>query len=121
MKKENKAFKTNHLKALANLFIVTEAEANRMFGQLRRAECKLNRLFNAACERNLTGHEEAKIEHIKTHIKSITNNVKGLYFNSDPRGYSIKIDDSVNRKLRNKGVNLYSDWGGYGILAPDFN
>jgi len=121
MKKENKALKTNHLKALANLFIVTEAEANRMFGQLRRAECKLSRLFNVACERNLTPLEEITINKTKRQVKFITDNVKGLYFNSDPRGYSIKIDNSVNRKLRNKGVNLHSDWGEYGILAPDFN
>jgi uncharacterized protein (UPF0335 family) len=74
-----------------------------------------------ACERELFPQEETEITRLKTRAKKLTNNVKGLYFNADPRGYSLKIHDEVNRELRNQGINLYSDWGGYGILAPDFN
>jgi len=121
MTKDNIKFKANHLENLTKLFSCLPAETNRIFGQLRRAECKLNRLYNTACERNLTEDEEANIQHIIQNVKTITNNVKGLYFNSDPRGYAIKIDDKINRQLRYKNINLYSDWGGYGILAPDFN
>lgn len=42
-----------------------------------------------------------------------------VFINSDPRGYSLKIDDEW---MRNKGdkTPLYRDFGGYGILAPDF-
>lgn len=33
--------------------------------------------------------------------------------NYDPRGYALKIKDQF-------AINIYKDWGGYGILAPDF-
>ena len=39
-----------------------------------------------------------------------------LYINLDPRGYSLKIKSEKAKEL-----NIYKDWGGYGIIAPDFN
>lgn len=51
----------------------------------------------------------------------------GLFVNRDPRGYALKVDDSwtrahneAQRKLTD-GRQLHSDWGGYGILAPDYS
>jgi hypothetical protein len=38
-----------------------------------------------------------------------------VFINSDPRGYALKIDDSSCKNL-----SIYKDWGGYGIIAPDF-
>jgi len=35
------------------------------------------------------------------------------WLNGDPRGYALKIDLLP-------GEHLHQDWGGYGILAPDF-
>lgn len=37
--------------------------------------------------------------------------------NDDARGYALKIDDDWISKNR---VPIYTDMGGYGILAPDF-
>jgi hypothetical protein len=38
-----------------------------------------------------------------------------FFINFDPRGYALKLrSDFV------KGKNIMTDWGGYGILAPDF-
>lgn len=39
---------------------------------------------------------------------------EGFFWNLDPRGYALKIDPE-------KGgvVGLMTDWGGYGILAPE--
>ncbi len=39
-----------------------------------------------------------------------------VFLNGDPRGYSLKIDDEW---MRAKRPRLHSDWGGYGILAPE--
>lgn len=39
-----------------------------------------------------------------------------VLINRDPRGYALKIDDQW---LRESGRTLFTDWGGYGILAPD--
>lgn len=37
-----------------------------------------------------------------------------LFINSDPRGYALKLPEKVA-----KDHDLYRDWGGYGIIAPD--
>lgn len=36
--------------------------------------------------------------------------------NKDPRGHALKIDDEY---MRENGIVLYKDWGGYGVIAPD--
>jgi hypothetical protein len=40
-----------------------------------------------------------------------------VFFNGDSRGYSLKIDDDYVRK---NNIDIYKDFGGYGIIAPDF-
>jgi hypothetical protein len=42
----------------------------------------------------------------------------GVFINLDPRGYALKIDDE---SMRAHNLELYRDWGGYGILAPEFD
>ena len=39
-----------------------------------------------------------------------------VFINSDPRGYALKIQDTW---MREHGAELETDWGGYGILAPE--
>ena len=41
-----------------------------------------------------------------------------IFYNSDPRGYALKISDSY---IKENNIEIYRDWGGYGILAPDFS
>ena len=41
-----------------------------------------------------------------------------VFFNGDPRGYTLKIDDDYMRT--NKIYPFHSDWGGFGIIAPNF-
>ena len=41
-----------------------------------------------------------------------------VFFNGDCRGYTLKIDDDYMKK--NKIYPFYSDWGGFGIIAPNF-
>lgn len=44
-----------------------------------------------------------------------------VFVNSDPRGYALKIDDGdVYRLFEEKKISIERDWGGYGILAPEF-
>ena len=119
---DNKVFKIRHLENLQKLFNLNQEETHKLFKSLRLIECKLNRLFTVACERNLTEPEEKEIKRLRERVKKLTNNVKGLYFNQDPRGYSIKLETEEAKELRElKNINLYSDWGCYAILAPDFN
>tara|TARA_R100001440_G_scaffold6402_1_gene13252 strand:+ start:1068 stop:1469 length:402 start_codon:yes stop_codon:yes gene_type:complete len=41
-----------------------------------------------------------------------------VFFNGDCRGYTLKIEDSYMKD--NKIYPFYSDWGGFGIIAPSF-
>ena len=47
-----------------------------------------------------------------------------IQFNGDARGYALKLfaDASGGGKEDSlpHGVTIYKDWGGYGIIAPDF-
>lgn len=40
-----------------------------------------------------------------------------IFINGDARGYALKINDAY---MRENNLKLYQDWGGYGILAPQF-
>ena len=45
---------------------------------------------------------------------------RGLFVNRDPRGYALKLGDDWTREHnRTARVRIHSDWGGYGLLAPD--
>jgi len=39
-----------------------------------------------------------------------------VFLNGDPRGYALKIQDDYVRK---HDLQIHTDWGGYGIIAPD--
>lgn len=39
-----------------------------------------------------------------------------VFVNRDPRGYALKIDSDAARSL-----DIAKDWGGYGLIAPEFN
>ena len=41
-----------------------------------------------------------------------------VFVNLDARGYSLKIDSDY---VRDNGLKVHTDWGGYGILAPEIN
>lgn len=41
-----------------------------------------------------------------------------VFVNGDPRGYALKINDQYVREHK---LDIYRDWGGYGILAPEFD
>lgn len=46
----------------------------------------------------------------------------GFFINTDPRGYALKLhyeDNKVNNP-NNEQLIRFKDWGGYGILSPDF-
>jgi len=41
-----------------------------------------------------------------------------IEINFDPRGYALKIDNEWMKA--NQNIDFFRDWGGYGIIAPDF-
>lgn len=59
---------------------------------------------------------------IKTQVNALfNNNLKGLFINGDPRGYTLKIRDDIFSKEYRETTRLTQDAGGYGILSPDLS
>ena len=50
-------------------------------------------------------------------LQHFTLLAKALFINIDPRGYALKINVDY---VRDNNIVIYTDMGGYGILAPDF-
>lgn len=122
MKQPNRQFN-----ALEQLYIkmngtTPSVNGESLYLQLRKIEKMLTKLHEKACSVAVAeitidrAHDIATLE-----IKRIFNAVpEGLYINTDPRGYALKIDDTVFNASY-EGISLQTDWGGYGLLAPDLN
>lgn len=46
---------------------------------------------------------------------------KACFINFDPRGYALKIRPEYLAELGDNGKAIFKDWGGNGILAPEFD
>lgn len=69
----------------------------------------------------LTEDEEDRIfDRLERRVKRVFGGVlpAGFFFNHDPRGYALKIKQEFNETGSNR--TFTTDWGGYGLLAPDF-
>lgn len=88
--------------------------------KLRRLETKANRAAVAYCNGEMDVSEwEIFSERIEGKVLNIIGGkyADWIQINGDPRGYTLKIKDEI---VREKQLDIYRDWGGYGILAPDF-
>ena len=103
----------DNLKAIFNLNV----DSVKLSKQLFRLENKAHRLATDYCN-GLVDYEvvEKESEKILSKVAKILNTNKfNMFFNGDARGYALKFfeDFSKNKKI-------HKDWGGYGIIAPDF-
>ena len=86
----------------------------RLFG----LETKAHKLAVDFCNGVIDQLEwDKKADQILTKVETILKNKKVLFLNGDARGYALKIDDEY---IKNNNFNIHRDWGGYGIIAPDF-
>ena len=109
-----------HGQDLNNLFN-TQFDNIELCKKLRRLEAKASNLTLHEC--NTGENKEAELKQILTKVQKILKTEdmelhKAIFINGDPRGYALKIDDNY---IREHNVELHRDWGGYGILAPDFS
>jgi len=105
-----------NLKAMFNLD--RDIDPVKLCKRLLRLETKAHRLAVDFCNGVIDQLEwDKKADQILTKVETILNNKKVLFLNSDARGYALKIDDEY---LKNNNFNIHRDWGGYGIIAPDF-
>lgn len=103
-------------KGIKECFKLSSEEMQRLY----YIEEKLHFLNERACERDLTTEEEEEKEKLKQEAKKILNYSDAIVFNNDPRGYSLKLAPEVTEEAIARGFYILKDWGGYGILAPDF-
>ena len=88
--------------------------------KLRRIEGAAHRLAEDACNWLSMGSLEfdIRLSRIKDRVADTLGETWGglermnVFINLDPRGYALKIDDA--------SLPITRDWGGYGILAPEF-
>jgi hypothetical protein len=116
IKIENYANLKRHLENLALIANCSEWEALKIYEKLRRIELKANRLATMECNGEIEG-DENRDEKIKKSVLKLLPGLQGFFLNGDPRGYSLKIKEDVTKLTY---PSLCTDWGGYGILAPEF-
>lgn len=97
--------------------------------KLRRLEKKAAQLATDYCNGDngvTTDNFELKTAPILAAVRKILypNGMTGdgkkdwcVFVNSDCRGYALKINASF---VKDNNIDIYRDWGGYGIIAPDF-
>ncbi len=92
-----------------------------LYRLVRDIERRAHKLAEDQCTRTL---REGYVEHTEATILEALDHVLGykaarvpIFLNGDPRGYAIKISDM---HVRGHKLDIHTDWGGYGILAPDF-
>lgn len=136
---------TNHGEQLKSIFnLDNSVDAVKLCKSLRRLEAKAHRATTNLCNTNTlhlqelnryTGYDveqtseeeqDAFFEKIRKAVIKILNlkpsgnmcpdDCYPVIINYDPRGYALKISDAY---IREYGIKIYQDFGGYGILAPD--
>ena len=89
--------------------------------KLHRLENKASRIALNYCngEQGITSENINNFTSpILAKVKAILGDKYPVFFNGDARGYSLKISDKI---VKENNLQIYTDWGGNGIIAPDFN
>jgi hypothetical protein len=118
----------DHGQRLCSLFDV-KSDPEQLCKALRRIERKAAAYALAQCNGTVnisfdSPEHDAKIKGYLDAVDKLLNfRAQGIpvFVNLDPRGHALKIDDDYMRTARVWELfGLTSDWGGYGIIAPEF-
>ena len=119
-----------------NTIFNTGLEPMALCKKLRRIEKKASFATTCLCNTNTlnllefnryTGYDakqatEAEHDKFFDGIRASLRKVLGekadtlVFINFDPRGYALKI-----KSEKAEGLDIYKDWGGFGIIAPDLS
>ena len=110
----------------------TERDPVALCKKLRRLETKASRICTDYCNGDFDAGEngeklDAALDPILAKVNAILGNkpedilrAVPVFINRDPRGYALKIEsDWTFAYCQKTGRRIYSDLGGYGILAPE--
>ncbi len=107
----------NNLKIIFNL----QEDSLIICKKLRRLEIKGYKIAEDYCNGYIDSIE--KWEKLKNEVLKKVDKILNfrqqkipVFFNGDPRGYCLKIEDNF---IRDNNINIYKDFGGYGVIAPD--
>jgi len=102
-----------------NAIFDTALEPVQLCKKLRPLELKAHEIAVKWC--NGDGVDSENIDNFINPILAKAQEILGdkypIKFNGDARGYALKISDKI---VRENNLKIYTDWGGYGIIAPDF-
>ena len=112
-----------------NAIFQTDFDNITLCKKLRRLEVKAHKLATDYCngENGVDSKNwDAKCEPILKAVRKVLNMTDSykhqsaipIFINGDARGYALKIRD---RYVSDNNLQIHKDWGGYGILAPDFS
>ncbi len=101
-----------------NVIFNTGLDPVKLCKKLRPLELKANRIAADWCNGVIDTEDiDPIIEPVLKAARKILGESTPIQFNGDARGYALKISDKV---MKANNLNLYQDWGGYGIICPDF-
>ena len=101
----------DNLKAIFNLDI----DSIKLCKQLFRLENKAHKLALDYCNGALTDIEKQSNSILDKVAKILKTNTFNMFLNTDARGYALKFFEDFS-----KDKPIHKDWGGYGLIAPDF-
>lgn len=106
-----------------NAIFGTDHDPMHLCKKLHRLEKKANRIATDWCNGVIGGgDDESEVDNainpILKQVKALLGDKYTILFNGDCRGYALKIDSLV---VKANNLNIYQDWGGNGIIAPDFS
>lgn len=111
----------------------TERDPVALCKKLRRLESKASRITTDDCNGEFDAGDngeklDAALDTILAKVNAILDNNEQypimnvpVFINRDPRGHALKIESEWTLAYcQRTGRRIYSDWGGYGIIAPEF-
>jgi hypothetical protein len=110
---ENITAHGNNLKKIFKLD--NSIDSVKLCKSLLKLEKKAHELALVYC--NCGVLNQGLVDEILKKVSKLLNleNEYPVFFNGDARGYALKITDDFC-----KDKEIFKDWGGYGIIAPDF-
>ena len=113
-----------HGDRLKSIFNLKDVDSVKLCKQLFRLENKAHKLAEDYCN-GIIYADDYDIQTIQIlkkvcKILNIPYEANRVFVNGDPRGYALKFTSRYSKYLRSCNINIHQDWGGYGIIAPDF-
>jgi len=101
-----------------NVIFNTGLDPVKLCKKLRPLELKANKIATDWCNGIIDTEDiDPIIEPVLKQVRKILGEKIAIQFNGDARGYALKISDKI---MKANDLKLYQDWGGYGIICPDF-